>query len=82
MTVWLNVGLDLFVACYDWRMTPYTDVGTDGPHLDLVKQLVEEAYQSTGLPVYLAGHSNGPLYTLALLNSVSEEWRRKHVGKP
>lgn len=62
-------------------MDPYRDVGTDFPHLQMAKELVEQAYKNTGLPVYLAGHSNGPLYTMALLNSVSEDWRRKHIGE-
>lgn len=62
-------------------MTPYIDVGVDVAHLQAAKQLVEKAYHSTGLPVYLSGHSNGPLYALALLNSVSEDWRRKHIGE-
>ena len=29
-------GSDFQVACYDWRMTPFQDVGTDGPHLQRV----------------------------------------------
>ena len=75
------IGLDFYVACYDWRMSPYQDVGTDLPHLELAKRMIETAYERTGLPAYLAGHSNGPLYTLALLNSVSASWRQKYIGK-
>ncbi len=54
---------------------------TDGPHLERAAALVEEAYGNTGLPVYLGGHSNGPLYALALLNSKSAEWRAKYIGR-
>ena len=46
------------------------------------KELVETAYNASGgLPVYLAGHSNGPLYALALLNSTTPQWRQQHVGE-
>ena len=68
------------MACYDWRTSPYQDVNTDGPHLERAMELVEEAYANTGLPVYLIGHSNGPLYALALLNSTSAAWRTKYIG--
>ena len=75
-------GLDFFVACYDWRTTPYQDVGTDGPHLQRAQQLVEAAYNNSGgLPVYLIGHSNGPLYALALLRAMTPEWRGKYIGE-
>lgn len=70
------------MACYDWRTTPYADVGTDGAHLARARQLVEQAYaNSGGLPVYLLGHSNGPLYALALLRTMTVEWRAKYVGE-
>lgn len=47
------------------------------------KELVEQAYNASGgLPVYLAGHSNGPLYALALLNSTTPQWRQQYVGEP
>ena len=55
---------------------------TDGAHLERAADLVEQAYANTGLPVYLGGHSNGPLYALALLNSKSVEWRAKYIGEP
>ena len=75
-------GKDFFVACYDWRTTPDIDVGSDGPHLLRAQQLVEAAYtNSGGLPVYLAGHSNGPVYALALLRRMTAEWRAKYVGE-
>ena len=46
------------------------------------KELVETAYNASGgLPVYLAGHSNGPLYALALLNSTTPQWRQQHIGE-
>ena len=61
-------------------MSPYQDVDANGGHLHLAKQLVEQAYNNTGLPVYLMGHSNGPLYTLALLNSMDDAWREKYVA--
>lgn len=45
-------------------------------------ELVEQAYNASGgLPVYLMGHSNGPLYLLALMNTTSPEWRQQYVGK-
>ena len=73
-------GEDFFVACYDWRTTPYTDVDGE-PHLLRAQQLVEAAFDNSGgLPVYLVGHSNGPLYALALLRSMSADWRAKYVG--
>lgn len=64
------------------RTSPYQDVVTDGAHLERAAALVEQAYANTGLPVYLGGHSNGPLYALALLNSKSAEWRAKYIGEP
>ena len=71
------------VACYDWRTTPGVDVGSDGPHLQRAQELVEAAYtNSGGLPVYLVGHSNGPLYALALVRAMSAEWRQKYIGEP
>ena len=46
------------------------------------KELVETAFNASGgLPVYLAGHSNGPLYALALLNSTTPQWRQQHIGE-
>lgn len=64
------------------RTTPYQDVVTDGAHLARSYALVEEAYSNTGLPVYLMGHSNGPLYALALLHNAPAEWRSKYIGVP
>ena len=47
------------------------------------QELVESAYNASGgLPVYLMGHSNGPVYALALLNSTTPEWREQYVGEP
>ena len=47
------------------------------------KALVEQAYNASGgLPVYLMGHSNGPLYLLALMNTTTPEWRQQYVGAP
>ena len=66
---------------YGCRTSPYQDVVTDGPHLERAAALVEEAYANTGLPVYLGGHSNGPLYALALLSSKPAEWKAKYIGK-
>lgn len=69
------------MACYDWRTNPGIDVGTDGPHLENARQLMETAYSNGGgLPVYLGGHSNGPIYALALLHSMSADWIAKYVG--
>ena len=45
--------------------------------------MVEQAYNASGgLPVYLMGHSNGPLYLLALMNTTTPAWRQQYVGKP
>ncbi|KAK9838584.1 hypothetical protein WJX84_005037, partial [Apatococcus fuscideae] len=74
-------GKDFFVACYDWRTTPFTDVGSDGAHLQRAQSLVEQAYNnSNGTKVYLMAHSNGPLYVLALLASMSAQWRQTYVA--
>ena len=35
-----SAGKDFYVACYDWRTNPYVDVVTNGPHLELAKNLV------------------------------------------
>ena len=75
-------GYDFMVACYDWRVSPFQDVASDGPHLERARELVEQAYRNTGQPVYLMGHSNGGLQALALLNNSSPEWKAKHIGKP
>ena len=46
------------------------------------KELVEQAYNASGgLPVYLMGHSNGPLYLLALMNTTTPQWRQQYVGE-
>ena len=74
-------GKDFFVACYDWRTSPFTDVGSDGAHLQRARQLVEQAYNNTnGTRVYLMAHSNGPIYALGLLSSMSASWRQKYIG--
>ena len=76
-----RAGRDFFVACYDWRTTPFTDVGSDGAHLQRARSLVEQAYNNTnGTKVYLMAHSNGPLYALALLSSMSAQWRQTYIG--
>ena len=76
-----RAGRDFFVACYDWRATPFTDVGSDGAHLQRARSLVEQAYNNTnGTKVYLMAHSNGPLYALALLSSMSAQWRQTYIG--
>lgn len=74
---WLELWLTAVSEC---RTSPYQDVVTDGAHLTRSTELVEQAYANTGLPVYLGGHSNGPLYALALLHSKSAEWRSKYIG--
>ncbi len=73
---------DFFVACYDWRMSPFTNVGSDGNQLQNYRQMVEQAYNNTnGTKVYLMGHSNGPVYPLALLSSQSAQWRQQYIGE-
>ena len=79
-----DVSLASFVSSTVWpvcRTSSYQDVVTDGRHLERATDLVEQAYANTGLPVYLGGHSNGPLYALALLHSKSAAWRARHIGK-
>lgn len=73
------------VACYDWRTNPDVAVvngNSGGADLDIAQELVETAYNNSGgLPVYLAGHSNGPIYALALLRKMSAEWIEQYVGE-
>ncbi|KAK9790512.1 hypothetical protein WJX73_002664 [Symbiochloris irregularis] len=79
-----TTGKDFMVACYDWRTNPGVEVGggvTGGADMDLAAELVETAYNNSGgLPVYLAGHSNGPIYALALLHEMSADWIAKYVA--
>ncbi|KAK9809598.1 hypothetical protein WJX73_006376 [Symbiochloris irregularis] len=79
-----TIGKDFIMACYDWRTAPGEAVGngdTGGADLALAQELVESAYNSSGgLPVYLGGHSNGPIYALALLHSMSADWIAKYIA--
>ena len=53
----LHAGKDFQVACYDWRMTPFTDVGTDGPHLQRVGVIIScfLSLPFEGCPLLLLG---------------------------
>jgi alpha-beta hydrolase superfamily lysophospholipase len=41
---------------------------------------VEQVVADTGLPVVLVGHSAGPVWTKAMLDQQTEDWKNKHVA--
>ena len=75
--VWALEGVELLNGC-----TVPTCLEPERVTLVQAVELVEQAYNASGgLPVYLMGHSNGPLYILALMNTTSPEWRQQYVGE-
>lgn len=73
------------MACYDWRTSPDVAVANGdigGADLERAQGLVESAYNNSGgTPVYLGGHSNGPVYALALLHKMPADWVAKYIGE-
>jgi lecithin-cholesterol acyltransferase len=70
-----KAGRDLFVAGYDFRLTP--DLAGFLPRTE---RLIEQAWRRNQLhPVRLVGHSNGPLYAQYLLTHVSAQWKHKYI---
>jgi hypothetical protein len=72
----------LLAACYDWRMTPDTNVITNSDFMEDTRALVERAYNSAGgLKVFLFGHSNGPIMAQYFLIHVEADWRETYIGE-
>lgn len=74
-------NVDLFGACYDWRMAPNVDAIAGSNFVANVTSLVTNAYlNNNNQKVYLIGHSNGPIMIQYLLDVWTQSFKDTYIG--
>lgn len=71
-----EVGKNLFMAPFDWRVPSFNQSDF---HAQL-QTLVETTVKSTGQKVTLMALSEGPQVTLSFLHRMTQEWKDTHVA--
>jgi lysophospholipase-3 len=69
-------GTDLHGAPYDWRMAP----DGLGSYFEKLRKLIEKTWSANrNQEVILISHSMGGPILQSFLNSMSVEWKKKHI---